>query len=88
MNCPRCPGVELTETERHTVTIDTCPKCRGVWLDRGELERLRATVDVERDDRRAMGRSFDDDEDDDHDHDRRQPPPRRSRWQGLFDLFD
>lgn len=47
MNCPVCPGVSLTMTERSGVEIDYCPKCRGVWLDRGELDKLidRASAD-------------------------------------------
>jgi Zn-finger nucleic acid-binding protein len=40
--------VELSITERQDVEIDYCPQCRGVWLDRGELdkiiERSRATA--------------------------------------------
>ena len=38
--CPR-DGVELVETESEMVKIDTCPVCKGVWLDAGELEQLR-----------------------------------------------
>ena len=41
MNCPICP-VELQMTERSGVEIDYCPKCRGVWLDRGELDKIIA----------------------------------------------
>ena len=38
----RCPvdGAELTMAERQGVEIDYCPKCRGVWLDRGELDKI------------------------------------------------
>jgi uncharacterized protein len=39
MQCPSCGG-ELVELERSGVRIDACPQCRGVWLDRGELERI------------------------------------------------
>ena len=37
-----CPidGVPLTEMVKNGVTIDVCPECKGVWLDRGELEKL------------------------------------------------
>ncbi len=41
MNCPRCESA-LDERERDGVTIDVCTRCRGVWLDRGELEKLIA----------------------------------------------
>ena len=39
MRCPAC-GTRLVEVERAEVMIDACPECRGVWLDRGELDRL------------------------------------------------
>ncbi len=39
MSCPRCSGV-LKENKFEEVTIDTCDKCGGVWLDSGELEQL------------------------------------------------
>lgn len=39
MNCPAC-AVELKMSERSGVEIDYCPKCRGVWLDRGELDKI------------------------------------------------
>lgn len=37
--CPACK-VDLVMTERKDVEIDYCPKCRGVWLDRGELDKI------------------------------------------------
>jgi Zn-finger nucleic acid-binding protein len=37
--CPHC-RVDLVMSERHGVEIDYCPKCRGVWLDRGELDKI------------------------------------------------
>lgn len=40
MKCPICPGVELKIAERQGVEIDYCPTCRGVWLDRGELDKI------------------------------------------------
>jgi uncharacterized protein len=39
MTCPGCGG-PLVELERSGVTIDACRSCRGVWLDRGELDKL------------------------------------------------
>ena len=39
MQCP-IDGSELMMTERQGIEIDYCPKCRGVWLDRGELDKL------------------------------------------------
>lgn len=40
MRCPACPDTTLVMTERQGVEIDYCPTCRGVWLDRGELDKL------------------------------------------------
>ena len=40
MKCPVCPDSTLAMSERQGVEIDYCPKCRGVWLDRGELDKL------------------------------------------------
>jgi len=40
MKCPNCPDVTLSLTERQGVELDYCPQCRGVWLDRGELDKL------------------------------------------------
>jgi Zn-finger nucleic acid-binding protein len=42
MKCPHCNDVTLVMTERQGVEIDYCPQCRGVWLDRGELDKLIA----------------------------------------------
>jgi Zn-finger nucleic acid-binding protein len=39
MVCPTCQQT-LLMTDRQGVEIDYCPKCRGIWLDRGELEKL------------------------------------------------
>ncbi len=40
MKCPVCKEVSLTMSERSGVEIDYCPECRGVWLDRGELDKI------------------------------------------------
>jgi Zn-finger nucleic acid-binding protein len=39
MNCPAC-NVELRIADREGLEIDYCPRCRGVWLDRGELDKI------------------------------------------------
>jgi Zn-finger nucleic acid-binding protein len=39
MNCP-IDGSELRITDRQGIEIDYCPQCRGVWLDRGELDKI------------------------------------------------
>ena len=50
MKCPRCETAELAVRDRDGVTIDTCPGCRGVWLDRGELEKLLSRASYDPDD--------------------------------------
>lgn len=40
MKCPVCSDENLLMTDRQGVEIDYCPKCRGVWLDRGELDKI------------------------------------------------
>ncbi|MDS0116436.1 zf-TFIIB domain-containing protein, partial [Enterobacter hormaechei subsp. steigerwaltii] len=40
MHCPVCKEVLLVMSERQNVEIDYCPQCRGVWLDRGELDKI------------------------------------------------
>ncbi|CAE6766124.1 hypothetical protein R69658_03401 [Paraburkholderia aspalathi] len=42
MKCPVCKTTDLLMTERRSIEIDYCPVCRGVWLDRGELDKLIA----------------------------------------------
>lgn len=40
MKCPACVTPDLLMTERQGIEIDYCPQCRGVWLDRGELDKI------------------------------------------------
>ena len=40
MNCPACKTTQLVVIEREGVEIDYCPQCRGVWLERNELETI------------------------------------------------
>jgi Zn-finger nucleic acid-binding protein len=40
MKCPVCPETSLVMSSRQNIEIDYCPQCRGVWLDRGELDKL------------------------------------------------
>ena len=74
MKCPVCKDADLAMSDRQGVEIDFCPQCRGVWLDRGELDKL-----IERASRYERGHDGDRDHDDDDDDDRRRqyaaPPP-------------
>lgn len=40
MQCPSCKTSNLVMSERQGIEIDYCPQCRGVWLDRGELDKI------------------------------------------------
>lgn len=40
MKCPVCKTPNLELSERKGIEIDYCPDCRGVWLDRGELDKI------------------------------------------------
>jgi len=49
LNCPRCDGgpvlKKVTPTAYKGVVVDTCPSCKGFWLDRGELEKMHHASD-------------------------------------------
>lgn len=47
MKCPICTGVDLKIAERQGIEIDYCPECRGVWLDRGELDKIIERSDTQ-----------------------------------------
>ncbi len=73
MRCPSCEA-RLVEVERADVLIDACPECRGVWLDRGELDRILAR------ERQQMAADPDEDffrEVEGRRPPRQAPPPRR-----------
>ncbi len=40
MKCPACKETSLVLSERKGIEIDYCPDCRGIWLDRGELDKI------------------------------------------------
>lgn len=91
--CPVCQG-PMREINRDGVHIDTCTRCRGVWLDRGELEKLSGLVG-ERDQTNVMPNQARYDEvrrtHDDDDNDRREHGGRhrqKSKVSRFLDFFD
>jgi Zn-finger nucleic acid-binding protein len=63
LSCPVCQG-EMREVNKHGVLVDTCTQCRGVWLDRGELEKLIGLAEPSADTQgRARGLIRDSDDD-------------------------
>jgi len=89
MNCPIC-NVSLVISERQGIEIDYCPKCRGVWLDRGELDKIieRANLELPQMQNRQNGYApqyrHSEKSHDDH-HSKGHHNKKRSF---LFDLFD
>ena len=84
MQCPRCSNVLLNEIAKAGVLVDLCDTCHGMWLDRGELEKIALRLrELEREVADSERPAWRPDEDDD---DRR--PPRKKRWTEMFDIFD
>ncbi|MBO9154787.1 zf-TFIIB domain-containing protein [Chitinophaga sp. GCM10012297] len=83
MKCPNC-NETLLMTQRNNVEIDYCPNCRGIWLDKGELDKL-----LEYDERRGGDepRRHDDDRRDYYD-DRHKHPRKKKGFLGDFFDFD
>ena len=79
MKCPVCKTTDLLMTERRSIEIDYCPHCRGVWLDRGELDKLIAQDAARRPTRRAAARAGRDDRRDREPCVRQRPPSRLRR---------
>ncbi|HLI27965.1 MAG TPA: zf-TFIIB domain-containing protein [Chloroflexota bacterium] len=86
MKCPNCTTT-LQLAERQGVEIDYCPRCRGVWLDRGELDKLieRAAAEWDAPPRYPSGPRWPAPRGDDADDARY---PRRQRKSLLSELFD
>lgn len=82
MKCPDCEET-LIMTERQGVEIDYCPKCRGVWLDKGELDKI---IEKSQGEMRQQNQDRFDEEDDDN-FGRRNPGQRR-KGGFLGNLFD
>lgn len=88
MKCPNCDET-LIMTERQGVEIDYCPKCRGVWLDKGELDKIIEKSQAGSVSTNPANRNFDRFDDDDDNFRENQPNQRRKRRGGfLGDLFD
>jgi uncharacterized protein len=92
MNCPVC-NVALLLADRQGVEIDYCPKCRGIWLDRGELDKI-----IERSEQLSVGQAaapveqrYDDrayKHHDDHHHDKHGHYDHHRKKSLLRELFD
>ncbi|HEY0727861.1 MAG TPA: zf-TFIIB domain-containing protein [Pyrinomonadaceae bacterium] len=93
MNCPVCSNVNLVMSERQGIEIDYCPQCRGVWLDRGELDKI-----IDKSLAGSSGQRFDNDTRErsrdyrpseyDREHHREGHYKKKKREGFLSDLFD
>lgn len=84
--CPACQEL-LVPVDRDGVEIDYCPHCRGVWLDRGELDKIleRAAMGTPRSTVRQQPRY---EEWHEEDYERKHPRKRKRLKSFLEDLFD
>lgn len=88
LTCPKCGG-QMRSYERNGVTIDQCSECRGVFLDRGELERLiDAQAAYENQSNVGGGPERYDDDDPRYARRPQDRSGRRRRGGFLGDLFD
>ncbi len=94
MRCPVCETSDLAISSREGVEIDYCPQCRGVWLDRGELDKI---IDRAAPAPAPEGRTRDDDrgrdddrrrDDDDRRYERGYDQKKKRKRSFLDDLFE
>lgn len=92
MMCPSCHST-LEIAERQGIEIDYCPRCRGVWLDRGELDKIidrSLSFSSQKDRRRGEDDDFDSRRRRWEDEDREEYREARKRRRGSFlsEIFD
>lgn len=97
MKCPSCDNVTLLLSERQGIEIDYCPDCRGIWLDRGELDKIieKSAQPYQAQDNYSGEKKYKKDDDDDyrrdykHDHNRSYGEYKQHKKKSfLSDLFD
>ncbi len=94
MNCPIC-NISLVMSERQGIEIDYCPQCRGIWLDRGELDKIiqRSAPEMVRDSGGEIeslhpGKLHDHDHDHNRGHGKKHGKGYYKKKNLLADLFD
>jgi uncharacterized protein len=90
MKCPTC-SIDLVMSDRQGVEIDYCPTCRGVWLDRGELDKIieksrTAEAAVQAAPQPQQRPAYRDDDDDGDDDGRYRGRRRKSLLSEIFDF--
>ena len=85
MQCP-VDGEVLAISNRESIEIDYCPKCRGVWLDRGELDKI---IERSADDFAGGGAGGrNDDRDRDRDRERHEPHKKKKKSSFLSQIME
>lgn len=87
MKCPNCSET-LVMADRNGVEIDYCPKCRGIWLDKGELDKIMERAGEHYSKRENYERDRSEYHYDDDDYQRRHPQKRKRSFLGDFLDFD
>lgn len=94
MICPHC-NTGMQEITKTGVLIDLCPSCKGVWLDRGELEKVLSRArEVEREWEEEYRRpeprrrEYDDDDYEDRRYSGEKRYHKKKSWTDIFDIFD
>ncbi|MBK7038489.1 MAG: zf-TFIIB domain-containing protein [Chitinophagales bacterium] len=90
MKCPVCKDKDLVIADRQGVEIDYCPECRGIWLDRGELDKIFERTG-ETYSHGKSGQKKQDDDDDRKYYDKGQQgypqhKKKKSIWGEIFDM--
>ncbi len=89
MKCPNC-NINLVMTDRQGIEIDYCPDCRGVWLDRGELDKIiERTAPTTAPSAKPQKRDDDWDDDDDYKFKKAPYPYKKKKMSSMLgDIFD
>ncbi len=84
MKCPNC-GETLLMTHRNNVEIDYCPQCRGIWLDRGELDKILELAEKQYPGQSGARSEYNER---DYDYKKHKKPYRKGGFLGDFFDFD
>jgi Zn-finger nucleic acid-binding protein len=80
MKCPVC-DTQMKEIEKNAIMIDICPNCKGVWLDRGELDKLLGEFQVAKSDYYTLEQKY-------HHYDPHfDPYYKKKKKKHAFDIF-
>lgn len=89
MNCPVCDNVKMREVSKESIMIDVCPSCKGVWLDRGELEKLSQGIQEIREPFNQFHEEYERKQYQSNDHNRnsKYPDQKYKKKKSVMDVF-